>query len=76
MPPRRSCNIRILEDTGATYRGVRRSLSHQTAAAISRALRAAQAAASRGHCADMHRHTQSARSLLDRKLDALLGRRR
>lgn len=75
MPPRRSCNIRILEDTGHTYRGVRASLPHQTSAAISRALRAAQAAANRGHCAEMHRHAQSARGLLERKLDALLGRR-
>jgi alkylhydroperoxidase family enzyme len=75
MPPRRSCNIRILEDTGRTYRGVRSSLPPSTQSAISRALRAAQAAASRGHCADMHRHAQSARGLLERRLDALLGRR-
>lgn len=75
MPSRR-CNIRILEDTGSTYRGVRSSLPHQTSAAISRSLRAAQAAAQRGHCAEMHRHAQAARGLLERKLDALLGRRR
>lgn len=71
---RRSCNIRVLEDTMHTYHGVRRSLPHQTNSAIFRALRAAQAAANRGHCADMHRHAQSARGLLERKLDALLGR--
>lgn len=75
MPPRR-CNIRILEDTGHTYRGVRSSLPHQTSAAISRSLRAAQAAASRGHCAEMHRHAQAARATLEKRLDALLGPRR
>ena len=67
------CNIRVLEDTMHTYHGVRRSLPHQTNAAIFRALRAAQDAANRGHCADMHRHAQDARFKLERRLDALLG---
>jgi len=75
MPLPRRCNIAILEDTGATYRGVRKSLPSQTNAAISRSLRAAQAAAQRGHCADMHRHAQDARAVMERRLDMLLGRR-
>jgi hypothetical protein len=75
MPLPRRCNIAILEDTGATYRGVRKSLPSQTNAAISRSLRAAQAAAQRGHCAEMHRHAQDARATMERRLDMLLGRR-
>jgi hypothetical protein len=71
MPSR--CNIRVLEDTCHTYRSVRRSLPHQTSTAIARSLRAAKAAAGRGHCAEMHRHAQDARAKLERKLDALLG---
>lgn len=72
----RRCNIRILEETKYTFKSVRRSLTPHTTAAVSRALRAAQAAASRGRCAEMHRYAQDARGLLDRRLDALLGTRR
>lgn len=68
------CNITRLQDTLDTYHGVRRALPHQTAAAVSRALRAAQAAANRGHCAEMHKHAGTARAALDRRLDMLLGR--
>jgi hypothetical protein len=70
------CNINRLQDTLDTYHGVKRSLPHQTAAAVARALRAAQAAANRGHCAEMHKHAGTARAALDRRLDMLLGRPR
>ena len=72
--PRR-CNIRILEETSHTFRSVRKSLTQHANASISRALRAAQAAAGAGRCAEMHSHAQAARSVLDSQLDALLGRR-
>jgi hypothetical protein len=75
LMPSRRCNIRILEETGQTYRGVRDSIPHQTSTAISRSLRAAQAAAQRGNCAEMHRYTQAARATMEKRLDALLGRR-
>lgn len=73
---RRACNLRLLEDTAETYRGVARSLPPPTRASVTRALQAARAAANRGHCADMHRHAQTARATLERRLDVLLGRGR
>lgn len=73
--PRR-CNIRILEETSYTFRSVRKSLPQPANAAISRALRAAQAAAGAGRCAEMHSFAQNARAVLDSRLDALLGSRR
>lgn len=73
---RRACNLRLLQDTSETFHSVSRSLPPPTRASVSRALREAQAAANRGHCADMHRHAQSARQTLERRLDVLLGRRR
>jgi hypothetical protein len=75
MPLPRRCNIRILEETSFTFRSVRRSLPQPANASISRALRAAQNAASAGRCAEMHQHAQSARAVLDSRLDMLLGRR-
>lgn len=75
MPPR-SCNTRLLQDTMDTYHGVSRSLPAPTRTAITRSIRAAQAAANRGQCAEMHRNAQNARFKLERKLDALLGARR
>ncbi len=71
---RRACNLRLLQDTAGTFHSVSRSLAPPTRASVTKALHAAQAAANRGHCADMHRHAQSARLLLERRLDALLGR--
>ena len=73
---RRMCNVRLLQDTMDTYHGVSRSLPAPTRTSVSNALRNAQAAANRGHCADMHKHAQAARATLERRLDALLGRRR
>jgi hypothetical protein len=70
------CNINRLQDTLDTYHGVKRSLPRPTVAAVIRHLRAAQAAANRGHCAEMHRHAGAAREKLDRRLDMLLGRSR
>lgn len=72
----RRCNLRLLQDTASTYHSVSRSLPPPTRASVSSALRNAQAAANRGHCADMHKNAQHARGLLERRLDALLGRRR
>lgn len=74
MPSR--CNVTRLQDTLDTYHGVKRSLPHPTSAAVGRSLRAAQAAASRGHCAEMHRHAGAAREKLEHRLDMLLGRGR
>lgn len=71
----RRCNIRILEETSHTFRSVRRSLPQPANASIARALRAAQAAAGAGRCAEMHAHAQAARAVLDSRLDALLGAR-
>lgn len=73
---RRSCNLNLLRDTSETFHSVSRSLPPPTRASVSKALRDAQAAANRGHCADMHRSAQHARGLLERRLDVLLGRRR
>lgn len=72
----RRCNLNLLQDTTSTYHGVSRSLPPPTRRSITNALHAAEAAASRGHCADMHKFAQSARALLERRLDMLLGRRR
>ena len=69
------CNLTRLQDTLDTYHGVRRSLPHQTSAAVSRALRAAQVAANRGQCAEMHKQAGVARMKLEQRLDMLLGRR-
>lgn len=75
MPSRR-CNLSLLQDTVATYHGVSRSLPAPTRRSITTAIHNAQAAANRGHCADMHRHAQQARATLERRLDNLLGSRR
>ena len=72
----RRCNPRLLEDTADTYRRVSSSLPRPTSSSISRNISAARAAANRGHCADMHKHAQAARGLLERRLDMLLGRGR
>lgn len=72
----RRCNVRVLEDTAETYRGVSRSLPSPTRRSITSALQAAREAAYRGNCADMHKNAQHARGLLERRLDVLLGRRR
>lgn len=73
---RRACNLRLLEDTADTYRGVARSLPPPTRRSITSALQAAREAAGRGNCAQMHANAQHARGLLERRLDVLLGRRR
>jgi hypothetical protein len=70
----RRCNPALVNDTFKLYEGVQRTLPRPTAAAVHRALRAARAAASRGHCAQMHKHTQAARARLEQRIDALLGR--
>lgn len=73
---RRACNLNLLRDTADTFHSVSRSLPPATRASVSNALRNAQAAANRGHCADMHKNAQHARGLLERRLDVLLGRGR
>lgn len=72
----RRCNIRLVEDTSTLYHSVRRSLPRPTVAAAHRSLILANTAARSGQCAEMHKHAQHARGLLERKLDALLGRGR
>lgn len=71
----RSCNTRLLTDTAETFRSVRQSLPPGTNTAVLRAISAAGAAARRGNCAVMHKHAQQARSLVERRLDMLLGAR-
>lgn len=75
MPPRR-CNVTLIEDTTRMFHSVRRSLPRPTAAAVHRNIVLSNTAARNGRCAEMHRYAQSARGLLERKLDALLGRTR
>lgn len=72
----RRCNIRALETTADTYQGVAKSLPPPTRRSVAKALQAARGAALRGRCADMHKYTQTARAVLERRLDALLGARR
>ena len=69
------CNIRVLEATTGTYQGVARSLPPATKRSVAQKLQAARAAAQRGRCAEMHKHAQAARAVLERRLDALLGAR-
>jgi hypothetical protein len=68
--------MRLLQDTMDTYRGVARSLPPPTRRSITTNIHAAQAAANRGQCAEMHKSAQAARAVLERRLDALLGRGR
>ena len=75
MPPRR-CNVTLIDDTTRMFHSVRRSLPAGTATAIKRNIVASNTAARSGRCADMHRYAQAARGLLERRLDALLGRSR
>ena len=72
----RRCNLNLLQDTTGTFHSVSRSLPAPTRVSVSKALREAQVAANRGHCADMHRNAQHARGLLEKRLDVLLGARR
>jgi len=71
----RRCNLNLLDDTVKTYDGVRTSLRPPARATISKFIQQAKHAAGSGNCADMHRYAQTARGVLERSLDNLLGRR-
>lgn len=73
MPPRRSCNTRLLSDTIKTYRGTAHHLPKPAKVRVAKALRAAETAAKAGRCADMHKHAQTARETLNTRIDELLG---
>jgi hypothetical protein len=76
MPPLRACNTRLLSDTQRIYRGAARHLPSSTDATVQQALRTARDAAKAGRCADMHKHTWTAREALNARIEELLGARR
>lgn len=74
--PSRTCNVRSLAAVAGAYTRAARSLSPATRRSVLSKLLAAKKAAGRGRCAQMHKHTQAALSVMESRVGALLGRSR